>query len=482
MKKLSAIICLLLVFSLLCSCAKEGESGSYDSAADFTKEDGELYADVPHERYDGYIFRILNAKTQSSASVLDAETVTGDNLNEAIFVRNTNVEERLDIEIEEIREAPEKIFDMASAACLAGDGTYSAVCNTSSMQAAMAVNGYIVPLRYLSGMDLDKPWWNMSAIENASVDGVYFFFFGDIQLSYYDAHSMVAVNMAMVEDIEGMKNPYSLVDRGEWTFDAMLRMMQDASYDMDGNASMTYEDRYGTATDPSMLLPLIIGCNTSLSARDEYGLPFMKCLTDEKFYDSFALVSDNLFERNDFLYDTVKNEADGMSSAAMFKTGRTLFYISTVGALANLRTMDYEIGVLPIPKYSEMQTDYVSFISGEHTSAFGVIATGRNLKRTSIILENMAAESHREGGVRDCFVDKVLSFRYVDDEKSRKNLMDILSSGFLDPADIYGWGGIVERIEGIAGKSDVFSSTLASVRLKSLSDINDTVENVNKYR
>ena len=86
MKKLSAIICLLLVFSLLCSCAKEGESGSYDSAADFTKEDGELYSDVPHERYDGYIFRILNAKTQSSASVLDAETVTGDNLNEAIFV------------------------------------------------------------------------------------------------------------------------------------------------------------------------------------------------------------------------------------------------------------------------------------------------------------------------------------------------------------------------------------------------------------
>ncbi|MBQ3527046.1 MAG: hypothetical protein IJA52_00625 [Clostridia bacterium] len=482
MKKFVSVICIILAFCLLCSCAKESGMGDYDSAADFTKEDGELYSDVPHERYDGYIFRILNAKTQSSASCLDAETVTGDNLNEAIFVRNTNVEERLDIEIEEIRETPEKIFDMSSAACLAGDGTYSAVCNTASMQAAMAVNGYIAPLRYLSGINLNKPWWNMSAIESASVDGVYFFFFGDIQLSYYDAHSMVAVNMDMVEEIEGMKNPYSLVDRGEWTFDAMLRMMQDAAYDVDGNAAMTYEDRYGAATDTSILFPLVIGCNTSLSARDEYGLPYMKCLNDEKFYDSFALVSDNLFERNDFLYDTVKNEADGMNQAAMFKTGRTLFYISTVGSLANLRTMDYEIGVLPVPKYTEMQTDYVSFISGDHASAFGVIATGRNLKRTSVILENMAAESHREGGVRQCFVDKVLSFRYVDDEKSRKNLMDILDSGFLDPADIYGWGGIVERLEGIAGKSEVFSSTLASVRLKSLSDISDTVENVNKYR
>ncbi len=482
MKKLFAVISLLLVFCLLASCGEGTAGEEYDKAADFTDEDGELYSDVPRERYDGYIFRILNAKTQTTASAMDTDTVTGDNLNEAVFVRNTNVEERLDIEIEEVRDTPERIFEMASAACLAGDNTYAVVCNTAAKQATMAVNGYIAPLRYLSGMNLEKPWWNLSAIDSAAVDGVYFFFFGDIQLSYYDAHSMVGVNMDMVGDIEGMKDPYDLVDRGVWTVDAMLRMMQDASFDLDGNGDLTYEDRYGTASDTSMLLPLVMGCNTTLSARDEYGLPYMKCLTDEKFYDCFALISDSLFERGDFIYDTVKNEADGMSSAAMFKTGRTLFFISAVGALSNLRDMDYEFGVLPMPKFSEMQTDYVSFISADNASAFGAIATGRNLKRTSNILENLAAESHRKGGVKDCFVDKVLSFRYVNDEKSRKNLMNILESGVLDPADIYGWGGIVEKLEGIAGKSEVYSSTLASVRLKSLSDISDTVEEVNKYR
>ena len=258
--------------------------------------------------------------------------------------------------------------------------------------------------------------------------------------------------------------------------------MSAASEDIDGNGKYTVEDRFGVALDRSSVLPLVAGCNSFMSSKDEYGLPVMTCFTDEKFYDAFKLISDSLYTKNNYVYDTVKNEADGVSPATHFKSEYSLFYISTVGSLANLRTVEFEFAVLPMPKYTESQKNYVSYISGENASAIGVMATGRNLRKTGNILENLAAESHRKNGLRDCYVDTVLAFKYLNHEKSRENLTTILSTGVLDPCEIYGWGGVANKLIDLAGDSDTYSSTMASVRLKSLSDINDTIEEVNNHK
>ena len=78
--------------------------------------------------------------------------------------------------------------------------------------------------------------------------------------------------------------------------------------------------------------------------------------------------------------------------------------------------------------------------------------------------------------------DSVLSFVYLNDEKSRKNLDIILGAGVFEPGQIYGWGGICEKLTEIAGKKDVYASSLASVRIKAISDVSDTIEQVNRYK
>lgn len=483
MKRLIGFFCILLALSMLLpSCTKKSGDDDYDHAADFTEEDGEIYQSVPQERYKGYEFCILNARASTSASLMDADTVVGDSLNEALLHRNFNVEERLDVEISEVVDTPKKVFDTAVSAVLSGEDTYDAVCNSADYMATMAVCGYLVTDLDLPGLDLTKPWWNDEAVSSACVDDARFFFFGDIQLSYFDAHSMVGVNMDMVSDISGMPDPYTLVDRGQWTVDEMTRMMAMADSDLDGNGTLTWEDRYGAALDKTGVISLIVGCNSYISTKDEYGLPELSCFTDEKLYDVFSLISDSLYSRQEYIYDTVKNEADGMSAAAMFKNGHSLFHITTVGSLANLRTMEYEFGVLPMPKYSESQTDYVSLIYASDATALGVMKTSRDLERTATVLENLAAESHREKGIRKCYVDSVLSFVYLNDEKSRKNLDIILGAGVFEPGQIYGWGGICEKLTEIAGKKDVYASSLASVRIKAISDVSDTIEEVNRHR
>lgn len=483
MKKALSLICILLALvMILPSCKKTEDDGEYDHSADFTEEDGEIYKSVPTTRYKGYDFCVLNARVGSSASLMDTDGIMGDNLNEALLRRNINVEERLGITIEEVVDTPEKVMDMAVAACLSGEGTYDAVCNSSDNMATMAVCGYLVTDTYLPGMDLTKPWWNERAIEGVSVNQTRYLFYGDLQLSYYDAHSMVAVNMDMVTDISTLQNPYSLVERGEWTIDKMLEMMTVAASDTDGDNLMTKDDRFGVAADRESLLALICGAESGLSVKDKDGVPSLSCFTDEKLFDVFKKLSDSLYAYNRSVYDPVKNEADGMNSSAMFKSGRTLFHITTVGTLASLRNMEYELGVIPMPKYTADQQEYVSLVSAKDCSALGVLPTGRDLRRTSNILENIAAESHRQSGIKDCYVDSVLDFIYVDDDKSRENLDIIFNTGVFEQCQVYGWGGICDLLEEIAPKSESYTSRLAAIRLKAVEDVGNTVLELLKFK
>ncbi|MBR6676732.1 MAG: hypothetical protein IKL24_05315 [Clostridia bacterium] len=485
MKKALSLVCVLLaLLMILPSCQKKADSGEYDHSADFTEEDGEIYKSVPTTRYKDYEFCILNARmgAGTSASLMDAEGIMGDSLNEALVRRNINVEERLGISVSEVVDTPEKVFDMSVAACLSGEGTYDAICNSSDRMATMAVCGYLVTDVYLPGMDLTKPWWNEKAIEGVSVNETRYLFYGDLQLSYYDSHSMVGVNMDMVKDISTLPDPYKLVERGEWTLDRMLEMMTVAASDTDGNNLMTKDDRYGGAVDRRSILSLISGAGAVLSEKDKQGIPTLSCFTDDLLYDVFKKVSDSLYAYNRYVYDPVKNEADGMSSAAMFKSGRTLFHITTVGTLADLRNMEYEFGVLPMPKYTESQSRYISLINAAECSAIGVLPTGRDLRRTSNILENLAAESHRQSGIKSCYVDSVLSFMYVNDEKSRENLELIFSTGTFEQCQVYNWGGICPLLEEIAPKSESFSSRLAAIRMKAVEEVGNTVIELLKFK
>ena len=277
-----------------------------------------------------------------------------------------------------------------------------------------------------------------------------------------------------------MADPYALAESGDWTIDEMIKLMDEADSDADGNNRLDWEDEYGIAIDPSTILPLTVGCNSFLSAKDEYGLPELTCFTDDSLYDVFLMLSRKLYSRNLYVYDTVRNEADGMNKTAMFKYGNTLFHVMTVGELADLRTMEISFGLLPVPKYFSGQPEYVSLISANHATAVGVLKTDRDLQRTSIILENLCAESHRANSTRNCYVDSVLSYEYIDEARSRANLETVLSTGAFELSQIYGWGGVCDKYIQAATSPGSYSSSLASVRLKAISEVSDTIVAVNE--
>ncbi len=480
--KIAALLLCAANLIVLSGCKGTVGGYTYDSAADFREDEGEIFADVPKGEYGGYVFRILNGRNGLPSTAVDAETLTGSVLSDKIFNRNYNVETRLNITIEEIRDTAENVFETACRSVMADEDVYSAVWNSASYMGAMAANGYLVTSDYLVEMDMEKPWWNKEATEALSVDQKSFLIFGDLQLSYYDAHAMVGVNMEMIEKIDGMPNPYELVDNGTWTVSKMLEMAQAATSDIDGNQAMTYEDRYGAAIDRDAILPFIFGCDTNMSAKDSYDLPVITCIDNEKFFDVYTLITQSMYNRSTSMYVCEDNEADNMTDLDMFKNERSLFVVTTVGELNELRYMDCEFGVLPMPKYWADQKEYVSYISGEDIWALGIPASSRNFLRTGVILENLGAETWREGGVRDTYVDSTLEFKYVNDEKSRENLHTILSSGRFDLLEVYGWGELSETVvEEAASASEKLMSTLAQNERSVRADLADFIEKISEF-
>lgn len=482
MKKIAFIICAAMLLAFLSACGRD-KTGERDPHADFTAEDGELYAGVPVEDFKGARFVVLNSNTNSPASKLTMDETDGNNLNDAIYRRTTNVEGRLNINIEEQRDSAENIYDLTVQSCLANEAAYDAVCISARKMSSLAVNGYLTDSKRLAGLDLSKPWWNSGAADAANVDDVNYYFFGDMQLSFFDAHSMVGVNMDRVRDIDGLENPYELVASGNWTIDKMLQMSTAASSDLDGNGITTADDAFGISLEPSALFPLIYGCGARISDTDEYGLPVLTYPKNEDFYDVFNKISTEMFSGKSAVYGKeVSDNDEEPSAAALFSRGGSLFYITNVGSLYSLRSMEYEFGVLPMPKNSAEQKDYISLLPSETVTAVGVPITSKSFSFSGAVLENIAAESHRDGGVLQCYIDTVLSFRYVNDEQSRKNLNDIIKSGTFDAAEVYNWGGICDVLSSLAGKTQTYSSELDRIEHEVRSDMSLTVTEINKNR
>ena len=472
------IICALICIPMLWGCNKTVESMTpYDSAVDFRPEEGEIFMDVPKERYENYHFRVLSAKTGLVSSKVDSDSITGSTVSDSIYQRNLNVQSRLGIIITETRDTPENVYKTAVTSVLAHEDTYSAVWNYASYMGAMAANGYLVSSDFLLEADYEKPWWNTDAMSQTAIAEKSFLLFGDIHLSYYDAHSMVGVNMELLEKIDGAADPYELVKSGKWTFEEMHRLMKMAEADVDGDSERDEYDRYGMAADSEAALPLILSMGTTLSAKDEYDLPYITCYGDERFYDIYTAVAQKIFSDDHGVYNCDSHAESDYTPLTMFQQKKSLFVVTTVGDLDHLRNMESEFGVLPMPKYGREQSEYMSYISGSEACALGIPVTGTHFLRTGVILENMAAESYRAGGLREIYVDNVLNFRYVDNDKSRECLAIILDSGKFDLAEIYGWGGLSDTISDLAATgSEKYTSSIAAIKNKTESELIDFIE------
>lgn len=479
-------ICILLLVALLtattgCSQTEQDTETqtSVQTDTETTLETDPLQAEydaLTVEDYGGYTFRIMNSPSNFAYSDVVVEELTGEALNDAVYNRNLAVCDALNIELTMTEGQWADGVNMARAFILANSDEFDIVCNEVSLISPLAVEGLLQDANTIDSLHLDGTWWDQNAIESANLGDHVYLMWGDMHLMLYECYNGIMFNKSMIENV-GLDDLYPVVREGKWTFDLMSTYMESAWQDVNGDGSYKIgDDNFGLAFYDHGATCFFVAGGVTLFNKDSDNMPVFTGLT-ESYEAVFSKLGNTIISN---LNNLARSGTDmSISTAddpvqASFTVGGTMFYEEPLGAIKKFRDVDFEVGLIPLPKYDETQAEYISYIY-HGADAVTIPVTNAEAERTGVILEMFGAKSRQM--VYSVYFDTTLDFKYIQDQESSE-MMDIMfSNGVFDLGSIYNWGNAtVTAYQQLLKHSTDIASKLQSLTSKTEADVQATIE------
>ena len=377
-----------------------------------------LYEDLPTGDFEGRSFTILTPIHSENDFIGEAG---GDVISDAVYRRNLKVEEDLNITIVPISEAglwddQANYINKIKVSVMAADDSYQLISGYAAYITSIASEGVLANWNDVADVNFEKPWWNQDIVNEMNVAGKLFYITGDLSMTSLDYLFCLFFNKDMMSDF-ALESPYDVVKEGSWTFDVMTSYANSVSIDVNGDGKMTIDDMYGYASDMTNFVSAYQAAfDADITVKDENGLPVL-AVTDESFVDKFTVMYTFLVDSPSvFLAPSETSYTDDLNRdvTKLFSEGRTLFEAQLLGNSAALRNVEIDFGILPYPKYTEEQTDYMT-TSWDAYNLFCLPLTA-DLAFAGKITEYMAAYSFDI--VLPAFYDKALISKYARDTES----------------------------------------------------------------
>ena len=483
--KITALLLVLCMMLSMVACADGTDDAATDDTnaktADVDAGDTEaetedaavLYGDLPTGDFGGYEFRMLNNTSNFAYTAMSAEELTGEPINDAIYMRNKNVEDTLKITITENLVDWSVVNSTMNNSILANEDAYDVFWNESHFVAPFAIKQQLASIGDVTGLNLTKPWWNAQAMDSFTVADRLFFLVGDLHLMFNESFWMVGFNKNILDSYQ-LKDPYQLVRDGAWTLDAMFEDMSAVATDLDGDGKIDGSDQFGVTCYNGALFPLLLASGETIFQKDADDIPSY-VIPGDRFFSVFEKIATYFFAPavNDIV--CMDGRTPNISQYpdtwhGVFSSGHALFYLEPIGSLKKLREMEAEFGIVPYPKYDEKQENYVSYVA-HYAAVLGVPITNSDLARTGVILENLSAESHKE--LKDTYMKTTLNFKYIRDVESAEMLNIIFSTGTFELSRVFGLNAINDALSNSANNG---GENLASLLSKSEKSANKSLE------
>ena len=471
MKK-TRIACLLLALLMTASMASCGETveettaeNAEDTAAAETEtmpETDSLEArlsvpdDLGEKDFGGETYRAMIQERWIGYH--NAEELTGDGLNDAIYTRNTNVEERFNVDLELLG-----MDDQAQGlknCVISGNDEYDLFLGGAVASGDLAVQGLFRNLHELD-IDFSKPWYPSDAITNLTVNGKMFLAASDICLSLAANTYCYYFNKNLVTD-HSLEDPYTVVSEGRWTIDYLQKNIADIYVDANGDGAAANDDLYGFATEKVNSLPAYyyaFEIDTVELTKDGVNILLD---TVEKNIDAVEKLRTLLYGSKG-TYNYTGADAYG-SGGDLFVRQQTIFAVSKLGDSASWfrETCEFDYGIIPYPKYTEEQQNYYT-VSGGSINASAVPLTAAREELVSTVFASLAAESWKV--LIPQYYDVVLKYKGARDETSTQMIDLILDGRNLDFEFIYdGFKGYMYDMSDIFKGGTTVPAYVASTR------------------
>ena len=426
--------------AISCSQNDGAHNGNSEASDERTGMDNpavsENKAENPADRYGdnlgeydfcGEEFKIHTMDTGGVHYLVDVEEESGDTLNDAIYRRNREIEERFNVAIKQILQT----VDYPRKPILAGDSSAFDVFHSLTTNAMdYWTEGLAHSYETIPNIDLSKPYWCQYANDTLTVAGHQYVAIGEFTISAFDLAHMLIFNKDMIKDFS-LENPYALVKDGKWTFDKMDEMMKQAISDLNGDGVMDKNDRYGFLSEEREVLPCFWISAGELSVKkDENDIPYL-ALGEERFLSVFQKVFNITWDNG--AYFSAKDHSSTLPQAIrdMFSNAQSLFMNMTFFYMESMRMTEIDFGVMPYPKFDENQKNYVTRV--EWYNPIQVPVTNQDLERAGVIIE--ALNSYSAKYVVSAYYDIALKNKYSRDDESVEMLDLISATRIMDIGD-----------------------------------------------
>ena len=470
------IALLLLAGLLLAGCGgttteTTAETGTETAAA---VEETEVSLDPMIEAIDcgGRTYTILSRLSDGSNYCYPyheylAEEATGEAINDAIFQRNTFLEEKYNLVFSMPEEAD--MEGIVKKTVTAGDAIYDLINIPPQQGYNLSVAGMLRNMNNIPHIDITKPYWRASVMENTSTGGRNYFYVGDLNLASLNGVGVVFFNKELAQSMQ-ITDLYDTVRDGKWTFDTFTEYCRGVTSDLDGDGVLNGKDKFGLTVNGFVWQPFFAGTGSRIIDKDEGDIPVLHWDTEENI-NAISRIVNFVNDRESVILVNQFPELQtaggwGQASIDMFSENRALFWIEIIYGVHQLRTMDKDFGILPMPKYDENQDQYASYIHAGWTSGISMPITNTEDDLAGRLIEDMAYQSSIT--VRPAYYDVTLKGKVSRDNDSGDMLDIIYSNINLDLVTLMASRLPVDNNmrEFLIKNNTSFTSTIASLKQK----------------
>ncbi len=371
--------------------------------------------------------------------IVDASGGTAQVINDAVYLRNQALNKRCKLKVSSVKVSD---IDAVVQQEAMGPTREWQFIDSTLQQAATnyATNCYLLDWNEL-GISLDEPWWDKGTADFV-LDGSVYFMSGSLNFADDLNTYVIVFNSDMRETYkETIPDPYQTVRDGEWTLEYFYEVIQGVSQDKNAPAGWGPEDIYGFSATWEYGNTFFIGSGLRYILNDDsVSAPelYLSDTTRMQKVTNVLEIARNIFHDNNATFKVPGGEESLGVDA--FIQGRVLFIGEAVMYIQQFnREMDDDYGVLPVPKYNQEQTDYLTWSHGLG-STFSIISTVPTADRETIgdIMSAYAILSHQH--LRPVFYDTVLTSRDLRDPESVE-MMDMIFANRVYDMAFYFTGG-----------------------------------------
>ncbi len=483
MKKLFvSLLCLALLLVTVVSCAKTPSGGEETLPPESQEPETErITSDLPDMKWDGKTFMMLHWFVDGweiHGTDLYAEELNSDPINDEVFNRNSRLADRYDVEFELDELNYNEMVGKIRTWINSNEDVYDLIGVRIADAPRIMLEGSLLDFNYdLPYVNLDKPYWDQSVREMLSFGDSLFLMTSDTTISDKNATAALAFNKVLASDLN-LPDFYGLVRNGEWTMDALIDAMEGYNADLNGDGEIDPEDDIAAFLGADdVVMAFFMGGGGHFTVRDEYNFPELDFNTEENF-DVLDTIFDIMYHERFINFYELRG---------VIPHGQGYYFLGSHGLFQWLRMEDVikmrgqegdDFGIIPTPKYSEDQPDYLSLLSKHGSTSQGVLRCETDVDFVSFMLEAMAAESHYE--LQNAYYDVTLKTKATRDDESQDMLDIIFANRVIDIAEVGEFGGFPDYLLRFCSNHhgrDV-ASAYASYETKIQQSIDDFVEKI----